>query len=102
MSRLKFGLIAGALFGLIDILPMIFMEFPDKMVAISGAFASRFAIGFLIPQTKLPFPGWINGLIVGLLISIPDALVTGKFGPIFGSGAIGGVLIGYLAGKKDS
>src|SRR5258706_8427389 len=100
MSRLRVGLIAGLAFGIIDIIPMLFMELPNRSLAIAGAFTSRFAIGFLIPNTTLPFAGWVNGLLVSVLMSIPDAVITGTYGPILGSGAIGGIVIGILANRK--
>ena len=100
MSRLKVGLIAGVAFGVIDIIPMLFMDLPNRNVAIAGAFTSRFAIGFLIPNTALPFAGWVNGLLISLLMSIPDAIITGAFGPIVGFGAVGGIIIGFIVGRK--
>ena len=100
MSRLKVGLIAGVAFGVIDITPMLFMDLPNRNVAMAGAFTSRFAIGFLIPNTTLPFAGWVNGLLISLLISIPDAIITGAFGPILGFGAVGGIIIGFIVGRK--
>ena len=100
MSRLKIGLIAGAAFGIIDIIPMLFMDLPNRYVAIAGAFTSRFAIGFLIPNTTLPFAGWVNGLIISLLMSIPDAIITGALGPILGVGAVGGIIIGFIVDRK--
>jgi len=101
MSRLKIGLIAGLAFGIIDIIPMMFMDLPNRNVAMAGAFTSRFATGFLIPNTSLPFAGWITGLLVALLMSIPDAIITGAYGPILGSGAIGGIVIGFLVHRKN-
>ena len=100
MPRLKVGLIAGVAFGVIDIIPMLFMDLPNRNVAMAGAFTSRFAIGFLIPNTTLPFAGWVNGLIISLLMSIPDAIITGAFGPILGFGAIGGIVIGFIVNRK--
>jgi sorbitol-specific phosphotransferase system component IIBC len=100
MSRVRAGLIAGLAFGIIDIIPMLFMDLPNRNVAMAGAFTSRFAIGFLIPNTTLPFAGWVNGLLISLLMSIPDAIITGAFGPILGFGAIGGIVIGFIVSRK--
>ena len=100
MSRLTVGLLAGLAFGIIDIIPMMFMDLPNRNIAMAGAFTSRFASGFLIPNTSLPFAGWINGLLVALLMSIPDAIITGAYGPILGFGAIGGIVIGFLVNRK--
>lgn len=99
MNPVVFGLIAGLVFGAIDVALMIPMDFPDKRTALLAAFASRFAIGFLIPLVQMPVPPWAIGAIVGLLISIPDAIVTKAYAPILLSGLIGGLLIGWAAGR---
>ena len=101
MSRIKLGILAGLAFGILDIIPMFFMDFPNRSLAVAGAFTSRFAIGFLIANTSLPFAGWINGLLISLMISVPDAIVNGAYGPILGFGAIGGIVIGLLVDKKS-
>ena len=64
-----------------------------------GAFASRFAIGFIIGVTRMPVPGWLRGIIIGVLISIPDAIVTKAYIPILATGIVGGAIIGALAPK---
>lgn len=97
--RIWLGLAAGISFGLLEILPMLLRDFPNRSVAMSAAFASRFAIGFLIPQMTLPLPAWARGLLVALLISTPVAIHNpATYQTIFASGALGGVLIGVLTG----
>ena len=97
MNPILFGLIAGLLFGAIDVALMIPMTFPDKKTAMLAAFASRFAIGFLIGISRMPIPGWARGALVGLLISIPDAVVTKAYAPIMATGVVGGAIIGALS-----
>ncbi len=93
----KNGLIAGLIFGILDIIPMFFMDgFADRNSAIIGAFINRFAIGFFIFTADLPIKGWLKGLIVGLLLSLPDAIITKAYGPIIGTGVIGGIIIGLI------
>ncbi|MBV9884627.1 MAG: hypothetical protein JO276_16585 [Sphingomonadaceae bacterium] len=99
MNPIVFGIIAGLVFGAADVALMLPMEFPDKRTALLGAFASRFAIGFLIPLVKMPIPAWTIGGIVGLLISIPDAIITKAYAPILGTGLVGGLIIGWAAGR---
>lgn len=99
MSPIVFGILAGLLFGAVDVALMLPMEFPDKPTALLGAFTSRFAIGFLIPQVDLPLPPWIIGGTVGVLISIPDAVVTKAYAPVMASGLIGGIAIGRACGR---
>jgi len=99
MNRITLGVLCGLGFGLLDAALMLPMSFPDKRVAILGAFLDRFAIGFLICVTDLPLPGWANGLIVALLVSLPSAVVTKAYAPILGVGAVGGVVIGIIRAK---
>lgn len=97
MNPLVFGMIAGLLFGVADVLLMIPLKMDDKRTAMAGAFIGRFAIGFLVPVVGLPMPGWAIGAVVGLLISLPDAIITKTYLPILGVGLVGGVLIGVAS-----
>ena len=99
MPRITLGVICGLVFGALDIAIMLPMSFPDKRAAILGAFINRFAIGFVIGAVKLPWPGWAVGLVLGLLLSLPDAIITKAFAPILGLGAIGGTVIGFIVGR---
>ena len=99
MNGIVFGIIAGLIFGAIDVALMIPMTFSDKKTAMLAAFASRFAIGFLIGVTRMPLPGWARGALIGLLVSVPDAIVTKAYAPILASGVIGGAIIGAFAGR---
>jgi hypothetical protein len=95
MSRLALGLVCGLIFGAVDVALMLPMSFPDKRTALLAAFFSRFGIGFVIPVVQLPsWPGWLIGLTLGLLLSLPDAIVTKAYAPILLSGAVGGIIIG--------
>src|SRR2546421_8739382 len=97
MSRLAVGLLCGLIFGAVDVALMLPMSFPDKRTALLAAFASRFGIGFVIPLIQLAWPGWLIGLVIGLLLSLPDAVVTKAYAPILLSGAIGGLIIGGVS-----
>lgn len=99
MSRTLLGVICGLLFGAVAVAMMIPMSFPDKRAALLGAFINRFAIGFVIGAVRLPWPGWAVGLFIGVLLSLPDAIITKAVAPILGFGAIGGLIIGFVIGK---
>jgi hypothetical protein len=99
MNPVLFGLIAGLLFAAIDVALMIPLEFADRKTAMLGAFLSRFAIGFLIPLVKMPLPPVLIGALVGLLISLPDAVITKAYAPILATGLLGGLAIGWAAGR---
>jgi presenilin-like A22 family membrane protease len=77
---------------------MIPLPMPDKRAAMAGAFVNRFGIGFVIGATNLPMAGWLSGLLIGVLLSLPDAIITKAWIPILTLGAIGGILIGWIAG----
>ena len=99
MSRTTLGFICGLVFGAVDVGLMLPMEFPDKTAALAGAFMSRFGIGFVIGTARLALPSWASGLIFGVLLSMPDAIITRAFAPILISGALGGLIIGLVIGK---
>lgn len=96
MSKLTTGVVAGLVFGGVAVLTMLPLSFPDKRTALLAAFTSRFGIGLVIGCVQLPWPGWVTGLVFGVLLSIPDALVTKAYAPILGMGAVGGLIIGGL------
>ncbi|MGB9179712.1 MAG: hypothetical protein WCB68_10755 [Pyrinomonadaceae bacterium] len=99
MSRLFLGTICGIVYGLLSVATMIPLTFSDKRAALLGAFINRFAIGFVIGAARLPVPDWASGLIIGLLLSLPDAIITKAYAPILGLGAVGGIIIGVIVGK---
>lgn len=62
----------------------------------TASFISRFAIGFIIFNMELPIPNWLKGILVGLVLSLPDAIVTKQHAPILGLGLIGGIICGLF------
>ena len=54
MGRFTFGVILGLAIGILDVLLMLPLAFPDKRAALLGAFSSRFALGFFASVVKLP------------------------------------------------
>ncbi|MFL6530301.1 MAG: hypothetical protein ACJ8KX_07505, partial [Chthoniobacterales bacterium] len=86
MGRLTGAVVSGLIFGSVAVALMLPMQFPDKRTALLGAFASRFAIGFTIGCVQLRW-------LFGLLLSLPDALVTKAYAPILVVGAVGSLVI---------
>jgi hypothetical protein len=43
MKKIKYGIVAGLVFAIVDIIPMLFIEMPDRRMAFIGAFINRFA-----------------------------------------------------------
>jgi hypothetical protein len=97
MNNIIKGTIAGLIFGIVSSIPMFVMTFENKPRAMTASFISRFAIGFIIFNMELPIPNWLKGGLVGLVLSLPDAIITKKYAPILGLGLIGGVVCGLLA-----
>ena len=96
MSRLMLGTICGLVYGALSAASMIPLSFPDKRAALLGAFINRFSIGVVIGAVTLPWPGWMIGLVIGVLLSLADAIITKAYAPILVLGAVGGTLIGWI------
>ena len=92
-------MLLGVVVGAADVGLMLPLSFPDKATALTAAFCSRFAIGFLAVNITLPCHQALAGALVGLLISIPDALITKAYAPILITGLIFGTLAGWVARK---
>lgn len=99
MSKLILGIVCGLVFGVIAITMMLPLEFPDKKAALLGAFINRFSIGFVLGAINLPLPGWAQGLVIGLLLSLADAIITKAYAPILIMGTLGGLIIGVILQK---
>src|ERR1700691_2836741 len=99
MQRFYLGILCGLVCGGVDPVLIILWSFADKRAAMLGAFIARFALGFVICNIRLPWPGWAVGLLLGILLSLPDAIITKATIPIIASGVVGGTIIGWLAGK---
>src|ERR1700730_9022126 len=99
MSRISLGVLCGLVFGGLDTALIIPLSFPDKRAAMLGAFIARFGLGFVICNIRLPWPGWVVGLVLGVLLRLPDAIIVIAPNPILASGAGGGLIIGWIAGR---
>jgi hypothetical protein len=99
MTQVGLGVLCGVVFGAVAVAVMLPLPFPNKPAALSAAFLNRFGIGLLIAVSNLGLAGWLSGLVISLLLSAPAAIVTSAYAPILGIGAIGGILIGWIAGK---
>ena len=96
MNSIVLGVIFGVVFGVIAVIPMTKMAFADKRAAMAGAFINRFAIGFLVPNALPSVDPILRGLLIGILLSLPDAIITKAYVPIMALGIVGGLVIGIL------
>jgi hypothetical protein len=102
MSRILMGTICGLVYGALSAASLMPLSFGDKTAALTGAFINRFALGFVIGAARLPLPPWAQGLIFGILLSLPDAIISQAFAPILIIGASGGLVIGIIVGRWGS
>ena len=99
MNNITLGIICGIVFGVIDVLVMIPLKFENrrkKLEAMTAAFIERFMLGFLIPNVNLGIHPAITGVLLGIGLSVPTAIITRTYAPIVGIGAVGGIIIGFI------
>ena len=96
MSNFQLGLLCGFVAGAIAVATMIPMTFPDKRAALLAAFLSRFLIGLFACTTNFPLAPIPRGALIGLAISLPDALITKAYAPILVMGTLLGAAAGWV------
>ena len=94
MSHVTLGIILGIVIGLVSVGIMLPMHFAERRAALTAAFMNRFALGFLVANVHLPIDQVFTGVVVGLLVSIPDAIVTRAYVPVL----VGGIVFGIIGG----
>jgi hypothetical protein len=99
MDRTALGLVLGVVCGVLDVLLMLPLTFPDKRAALLGAFCARFALGFFAATVRLPVPPIAVGVLVGVITSLPDAIITKAYVPIMVTGVIFGAVAGWIVGR---
>ena len=99
MPRVPLGIGLGIAIGVVDVLLMLPLSFPDKRAALLGAFCARFALGFFAAVIQLPWSPVLSGIVVGILTSLPDAIITKAYAPIMVTGVIFGAIAGWIVGR---
>jgi hypothetical protein len=99
MKRTLMGVVLGLVIGTVDVLLMLPLQFPDKGAALLGAFCSRFALGFFAATIRVPMPPVAAGVLVGILTSLPDAIITKTYAPILITGMVFGAIAGWVVGR---
>jgi len=100
MNIFLLTLLTGAVFGTIDILPMLKMKL-DKSAIIS-AFVFYLIIPFIVYNTNLfGMPWWLKGGVITLLLALPVIIIVAKDGikgvaPIAVMSVVLGTLIGIV------
>ena len=99
MSRMSLGVVLGLGIGIVDVLLMLPLSFPDKRAALLGAFSARFALGFFAATVRLQWSPVVTGILVGVLTSLPDAIITKAYAPIMATGVVFGAIAGWIVGR---
>jgi hypothetical protein len=99
MTRVTFGVLLGLVIGAVDVGLMVPLSFPDKRAALLGAFFARFALGFFAATVRLPMSPVASGLVVGIVTSVPDAIITEAYAPILVTGIVFGAIAGWVVGR---
>jgi hypothetical protein len=99
MTRIGLGALLGLSIGIIDVLLMLPLSFPDRRAALLGAFCARFALGFFAATVRLPWSPVATGILVGVLTSLPDAIITKAYAPIMLTGVVFGAIAGWIVGR---
>ena len=100
MKLFLLTLLTGAVFGTIDILPMLKMKL-DKHAIIS-AFVFYLVMPFIIYNTDLfEMAWWLKGAVITLLLALPVIVLVAKEGmkgtiPIIAMSIVLGTLIGVV------
>lgn len=79
MDKILLSIVLGTLAGVIDIIPM-FMQKLDRY-SIASAFIQWVVLGFVITHIEFGVGGWLKGLIVAVLLSIPVIVLVAKADP---------------------
>ena len=102
MNNLIAAAIIGIVAGTIDAGPMLIQKM-DKMACFS-AFVHYFVLGIIIPFVNWGIPGWLTGIMVSVLSSIPVMMIVvpkekKAFLPMFIFSIILGAAIGWAGAK---
>ena len=95
MNRVLLGILCGILFGAIDASMILFGKSPEKPTTVLlQPFVSRFVLGILAANVTFPAHPAVGGAIVGLLISVPEAIAMKSYAGSLGTGLVFGALTG--------
>ena len=98
MRKLGISILLGIIAGMLDLIPMLLQNLDWH--ACASAFAQWVVLGVLINHIDWALNGWLKGLIVAEMASIPILFIVSNEGitsilPIIIMSAILGSLVGY-------
>lgn len=102
MKKSLIGIGLGTIAGIIDVIPMIFMNLTwDANIS---AFLMWVVVGFFISISSLKINGVLKGLIIAFLVLLPSAILIGwnnpyNLIPIFIMTSLLGSILGFSLDK---
>ena len=102
MKKILFGLLFGAIAGVIDVTPMILQKL--SWDANLSAFSLWLVVGFLVSVTDIKINSILKGILIAFLVLLPCAILIGaqepaSLIPIAVMTLILGGLLGLVVGK---
>jgi hypothetical protein len=102
MKKLLISILIGSLAGIVDVIPMFLQELDWN--ADLSAFIQWVVLGIVINYIDIGIIGWLRGLIIAELLSIPILLIVGTTGitpvvAIIFMTAFLGSLVGHFGSK---
>lgn len=73
MDKRLLGIVAGAIAGIIDVIPMVLQKLTWD--ANFSAFSMWIVVGFFIASTELKLHSILKGLVISYLVLIPTAIL---------------------------
>lgn len=100
MEPLTLGIVFGVALAAFDVATLARLRWPSRaqeLDALAAAAIERFMLGLLIPTVDLGTPRWLAGVILGVGLSLPTALLTRAYQPVIGVGLVAGLVLGIAA-----
>ncbi|ADU63214.1 MAG: hypothetical protein KUA35_03790 [Pseudodesulfovibrio sp.] len=73
------ALLLGIAAGIIDVIPLVFQGSGWQICI--ATLLRWLGLGMIITYARMPFVGWLSGLLVGLLTGIPFAVLASEAAP---------------------
>ncbi len=101
-NKIKTGIIVGIIFGIVDIIPMIFMKMTGDTLL--SAFSMCVIGGFIIATSNLKLKSTLKGMLIFFLMAFPLMIIVGagapnELIPMLITNLIIGSLMGYSVGR---
>ena len=100
MEPVVLGLVCGVIFAVAEAGAVLLARWPNagrERRTLVVSVVSRFSTGLLIPTADLGVALWVTGLLLGIGLAIPVAVVSRTYAAPLGIGAVGGVVVAAIA-----